>query len=83
MDKYWTRLVIIGFILVLVVVSWDFIMSLLGYKSDFRTIVIPMSPVLYGRTESLFRADPNFQTYQEQANAEQGSSSSSSSSSGQ
>jgi hypothetical protein len=80
MDKYWTRLVIIGFILVLVVVSWDFIMSLLGYKSDFRTIVIPMSPVLYGRTENLFRADPNFQTYQEQANAEQGSSSSSSSS---
>ena len=70
MDKYWTRLVIVGFVLILVVISWDFILTLTGYKSDFKTVVLPIAPTLFGKTEDLFRNDAKFSQYQELAAAQ-------------
>lgn len=60
MSKSWVSLVIIGVIIVLVVISWDVILTFAGAKADYQFNITPMQAELFGGVEEHLKADPEF-----------------------
>jgi hypothetical protein len=70
MNRGWLTLVTIGVIAVIVLVSWDVVLTITGNKSSFNYNIVPMNNTLFGNLEDHLKADPNFSSFQQLANPE-------------
>ncbi len=69
MNRTWITLVVIGVVAVVILVGWDFVLTITGNKSAFAYNIVPISPTLFGKVEDHLTTDSNFFTYQQAAAA--------------
>jgi hypothetical protein len=67
MAKQWLSLLALGFIICGVAVAWDVFLTLNNLKGDFFYTIVPIESGLYESVDSHFRANPEFQLYEENA----------------
>lgn len=67
MDKFWLRLVILGFVILAIVIGWDIFTTFSGFKHDREYTVTEISTNLYANVEEHLRLDSKFNEFEAKA----------------